>query len=64
MSQEQEDLAARLKQEHDAARTRLESLREQARRLGHGFEERLNAEILEAEVELTRLSGMLGQIGL
>jgi chaperonin cofactor prefoldin len=64
MSQEQDDAAARLKQEHEAAKNRLESLREEARRLGHEFEEKLKPEILEAEVELTRLSGMLGQIGL
>jgi hypothetical protein len=64
MSQEKEDTAAQLKREHDAAKQRLESLREEARKVDHGFEEKLKEEILEAEVELTRLSGMLGQIGL
>jgi predicted nucleic acid-binding Zn-ribbon protein len=64
MNQPNEDAAAQLKREHDAAKQRLESLREEARKLGHEFEERLRPEILEAEVELTRLSGMLGQIGL
>jgi uncharacterized damage-inducible protein DinB len=64
MSQEKEDAAAQLKREHDAAKQRLESLREEAKKLDHGFEEKLKEEILEAEVELTRLSGMLGQIGL
>jgi uncharacterized damage-inducible protein DinB len=64
MSQEKEDAAAQLKREHDAAKQRLESLREEARKVDHGFEEKLKEEILEAEVELTRLSGMLGQIGL
>jgi hypothetical protein len=64
MSQEKEDAAAQLKREHEAAKQRLESLREEARKLDHGFEEKLKEEILEAEVELTRLSGMLGQIGL
>jgi uncharacterized damage-inducible protein DinB len=64
MSQEKEDAAAQLKREHDAAKQRLESLREEAKKLDHGFEAKLKEEILEAEVELTRLSGMLGQIGL
>ena len=64
MSQEKEDAAAQLKREHEAAKQRLESLREEARKLDHGFEEKLKEGILEAEVELTRLSGMLGQIGL
>jgi uncharacterized damage-inducible protein DinB len=64
MSQEKEDAAAQLRREHDAAKQRLESLREEARKVDHGFEEKLKEEILEAEVELTRLSGMLGQIGL
>jgi hypothetical protein len=64
MSQEKEDAAAQLRREHDAAKQRLESLREEARKVDHGFEEKLREEILEAEVELTRLSGMLGQIGL
>ena len=64
MNQSNEDAAAQLMREHEAAKQRLESLREEARKLGHEFEEKLKPEILEAEVELTRLSGMLGQIGL
>jgi uncharacterized damage-inducible protein DinB len=64
MSQEKEDAAAQLKREHEAAKQRLESLRQAARKADHGFEQKLKEEILEAEVELTRLSGMLGQIGL
>jgi predicted nucleic acid-binding Zn-ribbon protein len=64
MNQPNEEAAAQLKREHEAAKQRLESLREEARKLGHEFEEKLKPEILEAEVELTRLSGMLGQIGL
>jgi hypothetical protein len=64
MNQSNEDAAAQLKREHEAAKQRLESLREEARKLGREFEEKLKPEILEAEVELTRLSGMLGQIGL
>jgi predicted nucleic acid-binding Zn-ribbon protein len=64
MDQPTEDAAAQLKREHEAAKQRLESLREEARKLGREFEEKLKPEILEAEVELTRLSGMLGQIGL
>ena len=64
MNQPNEDAAAQLKREHEAAKQRLESLREEARKVDHGFEEKLKEEILEAEVELTRLSGMLGQIGL
>jgi uncharacterized damage-inducible protein DinB len=64
MSQLPEDAAAQLKREHEAAKQRLDSLREQARKLGQEFEEKLKSEISEAEVELTRLSGMLGQIGL
>jgi predicted nucleic acid-binding Zn-ribbon protein len=64
MNQSNEDAAAQLKREHEAAKQRLESLRAEAKKLNHGFEEKLKEEILEAEVELTRLSGMLGQIGL
>jgi uncharacterized damage-inducible protein DinB len=64
MNQPNEEAAAELKRQHEAARQRLESLREEARKFDHGFEEKLKEEILEAEVELTRLSGMLGQIGL
>jgi hypothetical protein len=64
MNQPNEDAAAQLKRDHEAAKQRLESLRDEARKLGHEFEEKLKPEILEAEVELTRLSGMLGQIGL
>ena len=64
MNQPNEDAAAQLKREHEAAKHRLQSLREEARKLGQEFEEKLKPEILAAEVELTRLSGMLGQIGL
>jgi predicted nucleic acid-binding Zn-ribbon protein len=64
MNQSNEDAAAQLKRDHEAAKQRLESLREEARKLGQEVEEKLKPEILEAEVELTRLSGMLGQIGL
>jgi uncharacterized damage-inducible protein DinB len=64
MNQPNEEAAAQLKREHEAAKQRLESLREEARKLGQEFEAKLKPEILEAEVELTRLSGMLGQIGL
>jgi hypothetical protein len=64
MNQPNEETGAELKRQHEAAKNRLESLREEARNLEHGFEEKFKQEILEAEVELTRLSGMLGQIGL
>jgi hypothetical protein len=64
MNQPNEQASAELKRQHESAKHRLESLREEARKLGHEFEEKLKPEILEAEVELTRLSGMLGQIGL
>jgi uncharacterized damage-inducible protein DinB len=64
MSQPNEQAASELKRQHEAAKHRLESLREEARKLSHEFEDKLKPEILEAEVELTRLSGMLGQIGL
>ena len=64
MNQSNEEAAAELKHQHEAAKRRLESLREEARKLGQEFGEKLKPEILEAEVELTRLSGMLGQIGL
>ena len=64
MNQPNEDAAAQVKREHEAAKQRLESLREEARKMGHEFEGKLKPEILEAEVELTRLSGMLGQLGL
>ena len=64
MNQPNEEAAAELKRQHEAAKHGLESLREEAKKLDHGFEEKLKEEILEAEVELTRLSGMLGQIGL
>jgi hypothetical protein len=64
MPDEKDESTERLRREHEAMNKKLESLREQARRLGHEVEEKLKAEILEAEVELTRLSGMLGKIGL
>jgi uncharacterized damage-inducible protein DinB len=64
MNQSNEEAAAELKRQHEAAKQRLDSLREEAKKLDHGFEQKLKEEILEAEVELTRLSGMLGQIGL
>lgn len=63
MSQDQHDIE-RLKQEHAAVSKKLESLREEAKRLGHEFEEKFKPEILKAEVELTRLSALLGSIGL
>jgi uncharacterized damage-inducible protein DinB len=63
MSQEQHDIE-QLKQKHEEVSQKLESLREQAQRLGHEFEEKFRPEILEAEVELTRLSALLGGIGL
>jgi hypothetical protein len=63
MSQDQHDIE-RLKQEHAAVSKKLESLREEAKRLGHEFEQKFKPEILEAEVELTRLSALLGSIGL
>ena len=51
MNQPNEEAAVQLKREHEAAKHRLESLREEARKLGHEFEEKLKPEILEAEVE-------------
>jgi hypothetical protein len=64
MPDEQDESTERLLREHEAMTEKLAALREQARRLGHEVEEKLKPEILEAEVELTRLSGMLGKIGL
>ncbi|MFZ0882083.1 MAG: hypothetical protein WAN14_01675 [Candidatus Acidiferrales bacterium] len=64
MPDEKDESTERLLREHEAMTQKLESLREQARKLGHEVEEKLKPEILEAEVELTRLSGMLGKIGL
>ena len=64
MSQIPEDEAARLRREHEAATHRLTSLREEAQKLGAEFEEKFKPEILEAEVELIRLSALLGKIGL
>jgi hypothetical protein len=64
MNQIPEDEAARLAREHAAATNRLTKLREEAQRLGEEFEEKFRPEILEAEVELTRLSALLGKIGL
>lgn len=56
--------AARLAREHDAAKSRLEKLRDEAQRLGKEFEEKFAPEIADAEVELTRLSALLGKKGL
>jgi hypothetical protein len=64
MSQIPEDDVARLAREHEAATNRLTSLREEAEKLGAEFEEKFRPEILEAEVELIRLSALLGKIGL
>jgi hypothetical protein len=63
MSQEQHEVE-RLKQEHAAVSKKLDALKQEAKRLGHEFEEKFKSEILEAEVELTRLSALLGSIGL
>lgn len=64
MPDEKDESTERLLREHEAMTNKLAALREQARKLGHEVEEKLKPEILEAEVELTRLSGMLGKIGL
>lgn len=64
MADEKDESTERLLREHEAMTNKLAALREQARKLGHEVEEKLKPEILEAEVELTRLSGMLGKIGL
>jgi hypothetical protein len=64
MNQIPDDEAARLAREHEAVTDKLTKLREEARRLGKEFEEKFRTEILEAEVELTRLSALLGKIGL
>jgi hypothetical protein len=64
MADEKDESRERLLREHQAMTNKLTALREQARKLGHEVEEKLKPEILEAEVELTRLSGMLGKIGL
>jgi hypothetical protein len=64
MTEIPEDEAARLAREHDAVTNKLTSLRAEAQRLGKDFEEKFRPEILEAEVELTRLSALLGKIGL
>jgi len=64
MSEIPETEAARLAREHAAVTSKLTRLREQAQKLGKEFEEKLRPEILEAEVELTRLSALLGSIGL
>ncbi len=55
---------APLWREHEAAKSRLEKLRDEAQRLGKEFEEKFAPEIADAEVELTRLSALLGKIGL
>jgi hypothetical protein len=64
MPDEKDESTERLLREHEAMTNKLAALREQARKLGREVEEKLKPEILEAEVELTRLSGMLGKIGL
>jgi hypothetical protein len=64
MTQEPESEAARLQREHAAAVSKLTSLRERASKLGGTIEEKLKQEIFAAEVELTRLSALLGSIGL
>jgi hypothetical protein len=64
MVDEKDESTERLLREHEAMTKKLAALREQASKLGHQVEEKLKPEILEAEVELTRLSGMLGKIGL
>ncbi|MGA7914829.1 MAG: hypothetical protein WCA00_06300 [Candidatus Acidiferrales bacterium] len=64
MPDEKDESTERLLREHEAMTNKLAALREQARKLGHEVEEKLKPEILEVEVELTRLSGMLGKIGL
>jgi hypothetical protein len=56
--------AARLAREHEAVKDKLTKLREEAQQLGKDFEEKFKPEILEAEVELVRLSALLGKIGL
>lgn len=61
---DEKESTERLLREHQAMTKKIAALREQARKLGHEAEEKLKPEILEAEVELTRLSGMLGKIGL
>ncbi len=64
MTDEKDESTERLLREHEAMTRKLASLREEARKLGREFEAKLKPEILEAEVELTRLSGLLGKIGL
>ncbi|HEY0701368.1 MAG TPA: hypothetical protein VGD60_01250 [Candidatus Acidoferrales bacterium] len=59
-----QDDAAHLAQAHEAAKNKLTQLREEAERLGKEFEEKFKPEIADAEVELTRLSALLGKIGL
>jgi len=58
------DDAAQIAREHEAVTDRLAKLREEAQKLGADFEEKFRPEILEAEVELVRLSALLGKIGL
>jgi predicted nucleic acid-binding Zn-ribbon protein len=64
MTEIPENDAGRLAREHEAAKSRLEKLRDEAQRLGKEFEEKFASEIADAEVELTRLSALLGKIGL
>jgi hypothetical protein len=64
MTDEKDESTERLLREHEAMTKKLAALREQSRTLGHEFEEKLKPELLEVEVELTRLSGLLGKIGL
>jgi hypothetical protein len=56
--------AAQIAQAHQAAKNKLDQLRAEAERLGKEFEEKFKPEIADAEVELTRLSALLGSIGL
>ncbi len=55
---------AQITHQHQAAKNKLEQLRAEAERLGKEFEEKFKPEIADAEVELTRLSALLGSIGL
>lgn len=58
------DDAAKLAREHEDVTNRLAKLREEAQKLGAEFGQKFRPEILEAEVELVRLSALLGKIGL
>ncbi len=63
-SNQKDDATERLRQEHAAVSDKLAKLRAESEKLGKEVEDKLKPEILEAEIELIRLSGMLGQIGL